>query len=97
MSTAKLDVWPADGGGRWVVKARTMMERSWPPGSADVPVGSHFELVADGDVSAPRYYAAHEVGPRDGGPLCVGGWRWATGVGVAIGLGIERTLDGIRT
>ena len=23
-----------------------MIDRSWPPGSADVPVGSHFELVA---------------------------------------------------
>ena len=32
------DVLPADGGR----KVRTMMDRSWPPGSADVPVGSHF-------------------------------------------------------
>jgi len=31
-----------------------MIDRSWPPGSADVPVGSHFEWVADGDVGAPR-------------------------------------------
>jgi len=47
-----------------------------PPGSADVPVGSHFEWVADGDAGAPRFYAAHEVGPRDGGPMwVVGGWQ----------------------
>src|SRR5690606_10925623 len=51
------------------VKARTMIDRSWPPGSADVPVGSHFEWVADGDVGAPRFYAAHDVGPRVGGPV----------------------------
>ena len=25
-----------------------MIDRSWPPGSADVPVGSHFGLVAGG-------------------------------------------------
>ena len=31
------DVGLADGGR----KVRTMMHRSWPPGSADVPVGSH--------------------------------------------------------
>jgi len=59
-----------------MVKARTMIDRSWPPGSADVPVGSHFELVADGDAGAPRFYAAHEVGPQDEGPTwVVGGWQ----------------------
>ncbi len=35
-------------------QVRTMIDQSLPPGSADVPVGSHFEWVADADVGAPR-------------------------------------------
>ena len=61
------DVWPVDGGR----KVRTMMDWSWPPGSADVPVGSHFEWVADRDVVGLRFNAACEVGLRDGGPMWV--------------------------
>ncbi len=40
--------------GGWSLRVRTKMYRSWPPGSADVPVGSHFGLVADGVCCGPR-------------------------------------------
>jgi len=58
------------GGG----KVRIVMHRSWPPGSADVPVGSHSKLVADGDVGAPRECVAREVVVVDVWPADGGRW-----------------------
>jgi hypothetical protein len=43
------EVWPADGGRQ----VRTMIDRSWRPGSADAPVGSHLEWVAEGMSALP--------------------------------------------
>ena len=49
-----------------------MMDRSCPPGSADVHVGSHFELMAH----APRIYAARKAVVED---VCCSGAGLAAG------------------
>ena len=73
------DVRPADGG-RWVVKVRTMIDRSWPPGSADVPVGSHFELVTHGDLVLPGVTQPAQTSCKMGIPLAM--WLRTFGAGV---------------
>ena len=72
-----------------------MIDRSWPPGSADVPVGSHFELVTHGDLVLPGVTQPAQTSCKMGIPLAM--WLRTFGAGVpARGAGSLMPLEGIR-